>query len=260
MREMFIFQKVDSSVSWLSPPELPMLKSNEVHVWRISLEMTPHQVGVMEQLLSADELERAERFRFQKDRDHFIVARGMLKSVLGKYLNMQPDRLKFDYGLFGKPRLEEKTNQKKIQFNISHSRDLALCAVAQKREVGVDLEYSHADHSFESIAEQFFSKQEAAVLNSCPEHLRLRLFLKLWTRKEACLKAQGRGLVVDPNKIDVCSVREDACPLIQLNETALKTPVLSFRDLDIGADYAAAVAAEGNDWTLKYWQGDSRLP
>ena len=146
-----------------------------------------------------------------------------------------------------------------IQFNISHSHGLALCAVAHKREVGVDLEYIHADYSFGSIAGQFFSQREVSSLNSFPEHLRLNQFFKLWTRKEACLKAQGKGLTVDLNEIDVYSVAEDACPLIQLNENAQKTTVLSLRDLDIGADYAAAVAAEGNDWTLKCWRWDNRL-
>jgi 4'-phosphopantetheinyl transferase len=245
---------------WLAPPEFLLLKNDEVHVWRISLKVTPYHVRMLEQLLSADELEKAARFHFHKDRDHFIVARGTLRSIVGKYLKMPPDKLKFYYGSHGKPSLEEKTNPGMIQFNISHSKGLALCAVAHRREVGVDLEFIHADHSFGCVAEQFFSKREAAALNSCSEHLRLKLFFKLWTRKEACLKAQGKGLTVDLNKIDVCSVEEDACSLIQLNENALENTELSLTDLDIEGDYAAAVAAEGNDWALKCWQWDTRLP
>jgi len=254
-----VLTKMDAPCSWLYPPDVLTFIPDEIHVWGASLEVTPPQVRMLEQTLPADELARAGRFYFQKDRDHFIVARGMLRSVLGKYLKIKPYALKFCYGPYGKPGLEKKTNPEMIRFNISHSHGLALCAVAHKREVGVDLEYIHAQHSFGSIAEQFFSKQEAAALNSCPEHLRPKLFFKLWTRKEACLKAQGKGLTDDLNEVDVYSVAGDACPPVQLNKNAPETTVLSFTDLEIGADYAAAVAAEGNDWTLKCWHWDRRF-
>lgn len=169
MTRQEVFPKMVTQASWLPPPERVMLNNYEVHVWRTSLEITPSQVKTMEHILSADELSRAERYYFQKDRDYFIAARGLLRTILGKYLLMQPDELRFCYGPFGKPALEGKTHGKTLCFNASHSHGLALFSCALEREIGVDLEHIRSDISTGDIAAQFFSQREAAALNALPE-------------------------------------------------------------------------------------------
>jgi 4'-phosphopantetheinyl transferase len=259
MRELFTLPGLGNSVFWPAPPELLLLENEEVHVWLASLEMALHQVSMLEQLLSADELEKAERFHFQADRDHFIVARGMLRSTLGNYLKMDPDKLTFHYGPNGKPTLAKMTNPEMIQFNISHSQGLALCAVA-KREVGVDLEYIHADYSFESIAKQFFSQQEVAALNSCPRHLRVNLFFHLWTRKEAYLKAQGLGLSGDMKQYEGLAAAGYAGQISEVNDTSRAKSPWVLMDLAVPPGYAAALVAKGHDLRFKYWQWDNAKP
>jgi len=253
MREVFVLPKADDSVSWLAPPELPVLNNEEVHVWRVPLEMTPYHLKALERLLSADESDRAGRFHFQKDRDHFVAARGILRSILGRYLKTNPANLKFSYGPYGKPELEKNTNQEMIRFNISHSRGLALCAVTHKREIGVDLEYINSDSSFGSIAEQYFSERDAAALNAFPEHLRPQLFFQLWTRKEACLKAQGRGLSGDLKQVHVPGCTGE---FPEANGPSQEESLWLLLDLAVLPEYASALVVEGHDLQFKFWQWD----
>jgi 4'-phosphopantetheinyl transferase len=244
---------------WLTAPQLPTLKTGEVHVWLASLKMPPHQVGELAKLLSADELGRTERFYFQVDKDHFIAARGMLRSILGKYLKKEPDKLTFCYGPRGKPLLARRINPDMIHFNISHSHGLALCVVA-KREVGVDLEYIDAGYSFESVAKEFFSRQEVAALNSCSGHLRVNLFFHFWTRKEAYLKAQGLGLSADLKRHEVLTAA--GCPgdFFEINSSSPAESPWVVMDLAVPPGYAAALVAKGHDLRFRYWQWNDAKP
>ncbi len=237
---------------WLTPPGDLTLSSDEVHVWRASLEMVPPQVKALKQLLSADELIRADRFYFQKDRDHFIVARGLLRLILSRYLQIEANELYFCYGPFGKPALEDETFKKLLRFNISHSHGLALFAVTHKREIGVDLEYISSDISSKDIAEKFFSVREFDTLNALPEHKRMKAFFVSWARKEAYLKARGKGLSGDLNNFDVTPASGDPAELFEIHRFCTEGVSWSLRDLDVEPEYAAALAVEGHDWKLKY--------
>ncbi len=224
-------------ISWPVPTYTPKLKKNVAHVWRASLEIPAVETERLRQILAADELRKAERFRFPGDRSRFIVARGTLRTILGGYLNMKPDEVRFCYGPFGKPELAEEADGETLRFSVSHSGGLALYAVTLGREIGVDLEYIRPDLMVEEIACQFLSPMEINLLKSCPGHLRKQAFFALWTRKEAYLKALGTGLA---NAYALCETDVDA--------------LWSFTDLHIAQGYAAAVAVEGRDIGLQYWQ------
>jgi 4'-phosphopantetheinyl transferase len=239
---------------WLIPPDEMSLNCHEVHVWRAFLHITASHVKHLKEILSADELIRADRFHFQRDRDHFIAARGMLRSLLGKYLKITPAEVTFSYGLFGKPELENTGVDKQLRFNISHSQGIAIFAFVQRRDLGVDLEHIRYDISSEDIAEKYFSKGEFDTLNALPEHKRQRAFFILWTRKEAYLKARGKGLSGGLNNFDVTTPA--------LGEPAEPSEIQGFRkhgvswllrDLDVGPGYAAALAVEGQECDLKLW-------
>jgi 4'-phosphopantetheinyl transferase len=246
-----------TQASWIVPPECVTLNNYEVHVWRASLEMTPSQMKTMEDILSADELSRAGRYYFQKDRDYFIAARGLLRTILGKYLLIQPEELRFSYGPFGKPALEGKTHGKTLCFNASHSHGLALFSCALEREIGVDLEHIRSDISTGDITAQFFSKREAAALDALPENVRQKAFFTLWTRKEALMKADGRGLALDPHQYEVLTGQNELhIPRVQ-GEELQDGDIWSLRDLNAGPGYAAALAVKGQDWQLRCWQWEN---
>ncbi len=115
--------------------------------------------------LALDEQARAARFRFERDRHHFIVGRGTLRALLGRYLGAEPGRLEFRYEVYGRPALAVGTD---LRFNLAHSHGLALVAVARDREVGVDIEQVRPIESFERIIERFFSPRECATFRRCP--------------------------------------------------------------------------------------------
>src|SRR5919198_1549029 len=152
------------STVWDLPPATLTLGLDEVHVWRAALDQMASYVRSLWQTLAMDERARAEHFRFQRDREHFIVARGLLRAILSRYLAMEPRQLRFSYSLHGKPALAWDSGRDGLRFNVSHSHGQVLFAISYGRELGIDVERIRADVVNEPIAEQFFAPPEVAVL------------------------------------------------------------------------------------------------
>ena len=112
--------------SWDSPPKTLVLSNNAVHVWRASLHVSASALRTLEDTLAVDERARAERFYFQKHREHFIAGRGLLRNILSRYLDKEPAQLRFRYNSYGKPDLTEETGAEGFCFNLSHSHEIAL--------------------------------------------------------------------------------------------------------------------------------------
>jgi 4'-phosphopantetheinyl transferase len=221
-----------------------------VHVWCASLNLPAWQTERLRQTLSTDEQRRASRFAFKKDRDHFVAARGILRAILGQYLDEAPDRLRFRYNPFGRPALAGDADG--LRFNVSHSHGLALFAVTRGRSIGVDVECIRPDVTYEQLARQFFSRREVAALLALPENLRREAFFNCWTRKEAYIKARGEGLSIPLQQFDVSLVPGE--PAVLLSTEGDEADRWSLRELDTGQDYAAALAVEGHGWRLRCWQ------
>ncbi len=232
MIQKWFYPKGSPRAAWPVPPDVLRLKKNEAHLWLASLDMPSVHVEMLRQTLAADESGRAARFRFPGDRDHYIASRGLLRTILGGYLNMKPEKLRFRYGPYGKPELAENAHGETLRFSVSHSRGLALYAIALGHRIGVDIEYICPGPIAEDIiiAGQFFSPLENILLKACPEHARKRFFFTLWTRKEAYLKARGTGLAEDG------ALRK-----------ADRQALWSFTDLRIAPGYAASIAVDGRD-------------
>jgi len=239
--------------AWRTAPERPPLGSDEVHVWRASLDQPPSQVESLFQILSADERARAACFYFQRDREHFIVARAALRMILGRYLDAEPRLLRFRVSHYGKPSLADEYGDGAIRFNLSHSGRLALYAIARNRELGIDLELVREDLADEEVARRFFSTLEVAVLRSIPEPIWARAFFNCWTRKEAYIKALGEGLSHPLHEFDVSLVPGDPAALVSTRRDPREASCWSLRALDPGADYAAALAVRGHVLRLKCW-------
>ncbi|KAF0249532.1 MAG: phosphopantetheine-protein transferase, partial [bacterium] len=176
--------------SWPLPPQEISLSKNYVHVWSILLDQTSETTASLRQILSLEEQSRADKFYFEHDRNRFTVARAILRTILGNYLGHNPSDIKFSYAKNGKPFLENID----LQFNVSHSQDLALCAFTYQRELGVDVEYLRLMKDAEQIAKRFFSPRESSLFCSLPPQEQQLAFFRCWTRKEAYIKAIGDGL------------------------------------------------------------------
>lgn len=168
--------------------------NGEVHLWPIALGEPARQGPGEAALLSVDETARAARFRFDRDRRHFIAGRAALRRILARYLDMDPPTLRFAYGAAGKPALSGPPESEEIQFNLSHSAGQALLAVARGRPLGVDLEALRPSDDLPAVAKRFFARGELSALADIPQALYAQAFFACWTRKEALLKAYGGGL------------------------------------------------------------------
>ena len=229
---------------WLPPPERLTLDAGTVHVWRASLGMDASTLEALRTTLSPDEHQRADRFHFQRDRSEYIAARGALREIVGRYLEVRAERVRFAYSSYGKPTLSADMGAGWLHFNVSHARGIALFAVANERQVGVDIECIREDIETGEIAARFFSRDEQSALDRLPSHRRLEAFFDCWTRKEAYIKALGEGLSHPLESFTVSLAAGEAC---SLRGTGVQdAPALwSLEPLAPGPGYAGALAVEG---------------
>ena len=192
-------------------------------------------------LLSPDEHERAARFHFDRDRNHFIVARGLLRQILGRYADLPASAIRFLYGPFGKPYMADSAGQAKPEFSLAHSGDWALAGFTQGRMIGVDLEQVRALTDHHDLAQSNFAPAEAASLLELPEELQLDGFFACWTRKEAYVKALGLGLSLDLSSFLVSVNPREGAEMVPASETAKSHHLQSLNPL---GGYWAAAAVE----------------
>lgn len=212
------------------------------------------RVRDFERTLAADERDRANRFVRERDRVRFVISRGLLRAILGRYLARDPRCLRFDYNPFGKPMLSTGSGLPAIRFNVSHSDEMALYAVASGREIGVDIERIQSDFSTDDVALRFFSRQEIATFRALPASCRVEAFFACWTRKEAYLKARGNGLALPLDSFDVSLTPGRPAALLNVHDDAVEATRWSLRELFPGPDHVAALAVEGHGWCLHCWQ------
>ncbi len=230
-----------------------MLESDEVHVWRVSLHMDPAEIESLARVLSDDERARAARFCFQQDRESFTVARGILRMLLGRYLDQEAGRLEFSYGPHGRPMLRDQ-NLSEFCFNVSHSKGLALYAFTRKRQIGIDVEWIRSEMASEQIAERFFAPEEVATLRALPSDAQLEAFFNCWTRKEAFIKASGEGLSLPLDRFAVSLTPGEPAEILTIDGEAETAALWSLQEIRAGRGYVAALAVKGHNWRLKCWQ------
>lgn len=236
---------------WVQPPESLLLTEHVVDVWKASLERNPSELDGLRQTLAPDEQKRADRFRFEKHRDRFIVGRGVLRAILGRYLDRRPNQLRFQYTLHGKPMLPAESEI--LSFNLSHSHDLVLYAVTQGREIGIDLEFIRKNINLLGIAKRFFSPQEYSQLQAIPKSSQLQTFFECWTRKEAFIKAKGDGFSLPLHQFDVSIGPDKPAALLRTEWNPAEAANWSLRSLNPAPGYAGALAVEGRHWNLRNW-------
>ncbi len=186
------------------PATASPLADNEAHVWRAWLDQPASELALLWRTLSTEERARAERYRRDRDRARFVVARGLLRTIVARYLDQDPSALTFRYGSHGKPMLGGDAPST-LTFNVSHADGLALFALCQGHDIGVDIERARAipDEELGRLARLSFSRHELAHFTALPAHLRQDAFFACWTRKEAVVKALGYGLSAPLDRVDV---------------------------------------------------------
>ncbi len=211
-------------------------KASLVHLWLGTVGSTTPA----DDLLSTDERERAARFVYPRDRDRFVAARSLLRRVLGAWLDAAPADLTFAYTDFGKPFVPGAPDD--LAFNLSHSGDAVLVGVLSGEPIGVDIEALRPLADMPALARTVFTAAECAGLEPFDDDTRSQArFYRQWTRKEAVLKALGRGFSIDPKAVEIGAARSD--PVIVEGH-----PIegLALHDVDVGPGFAACVATFGD--------------
>lgn len=250
---------MNAAESWAAPRTELALGTQELDVWKVSLDDAEWPEPELTELLTEDERARAQAFHFEKHRRRFVVGRASLRRILARYLKADPTGLRFRYGERGKPELElgaAAVTTSPVRFNLSHSHGLAVFAVAREREVGVDVEWIRADVDVDGIAARFFSTAEHAALRQIAEPERRAAFFRVWTRKEAYLKAIGQGLFRCSRGFDVSVVGDEPPRLLHVASAPDEADRWSMEDFAPAPEFVGAVLAEGRGWSLRRWRLD----
>lgn len=235
---------------------VPVLPPGELHIWKICLQAPADAAWhALAHTLTPDEQQRAERFRFESDRSRFINARGWMRIILGGYLGVSAREIRFAYGHAGKPVLSNPLpDNSAMAFNLSHSQELALLAVADTTRLGIDIEKRRLDFPGFTIARQFFAEKEVAALHAMPDEQRQEAFWYGWTRKEAWIKALGDGLSFPLKQFEVSLDPEPEAALLEVLGHPLEASRWQLFSFVPEVDYLAAVAIEGREWRTRYFQ------
>jgi 4'-phosphopantetheinyl transferase len=193
--------------------------------------------------LSADERERADRYHRAVHRDRFIAARGCLRRILGSFLDVAPAEITFLQGPHGKPQLGDQFLSEDIRFNLAHSEEMVLLAVAFGRDVGVDVERVRPNVRYREIARRMFAAGEYAQLEAFSGDEAMRAFYRCWTLKEAYVKATGAGLTLALDSFEVPVISKTAPFPVTLHDVGLPSGTLT--DISPNEEFAAALAILG---------------
>ncbi|MDX1953725.1 MAG: 4'-phosphopantetheinyl transferase superfamily protein [Verrucomicrobiota bacterium] len=233
---------------WPVPQAMPVLQQGTIHVWAASLE--GGDIGLRSSILSSFELNRALRFHFQRDRTRYINGRYLLRQLLAGYLKLDPASISLACDSFGKPRLGGRHHQN-LQFNVTHSNEVALFAFSWGNELGIDIEHVRALPDLELIAANFFTSSERQAIFAMPRPLQPHGFFRCWTRKEAFLKAVGLGIANHLQDFEV-SIEEKECRL-KLHPALKSCGQWHLANLNPAPGFAAAISMKGNPYAIEQY-------
>ena len=230
---------------------IPSLSEHEVHLWRIHLDEIAPAEARWRSVLSSDELRRATRFHFARDRQNFTATRALLRIILARYVGCDPAKIIFLYTERGRPLISPQHGDTGLQFTVSHSGARALLGFAKSRQLGVDIEQIRSNLDCDAIAHKYFSAAEQKVLCAMSSAELFTAFFRCWTRKEAYIKARGLGLSFPLRDFDVSMLPGEKNALLGTRPNSAEAGLWSLCDLDVGEGYAAALSVEGHDWVLR---------
>lgn len=248
----------DLALDWCQPVEHVSLGTHKVDLWLTNISQPASVLSLLYKILSSEERAKANRQVTPELVNRFIVARGLLRVLVGRYLDEAPETIRFSKNRYGKPGLAEEFAGR-CMFNKSHSRDLLLFGFAESRDIGVDLECIRENINLERLARRQFTPDEYETFVQCPCSDRLRFFFQTWTRKEAVGKAVGKGLIFQMGSIDVSGIPDNPV-VFHRPELADSNPDNWYiRDIhDIPKDYCASVSTHGRIESLNQYLIDTK--
>jgi 4'-phosphopantetheinyl transferase len=235
--------------------EVPHLSEDTVHLWRVSLAISPQWLQYLNGILSIDERRRAGQFVFDRDRTQFVAARGLLHVILAGYLNCRPQNVGFRYNAHGRPVLEQIPGAEELSFNVSHTFEQAAFVVSRNHRIGVDIEYIRPMPEIDALVENAFSSRERKKWHTLPKKQQRKAFFRAWTRKEAYLKAIGIGLSYPLNHIEVTFTSSEPPRLLRINGNPELASEWSLVALFPAGNYVGSLAVEGSEWHLQRRSG-----
>ena len=228
---------------WIAAPlRPPSFDNQDIHVWRFRAELDPD----IELSSALDDAERERTLRMTSDtaRRHFAASQAALRRILGRYIAVAPNQIGFRRGQHGKPFLAD-IHRSELQFNLSHSHDWGVVAVAPRREVGIDLERVRERAAAPRLVNRFYAEQERSVFETAPKPEQMRIFFRLWTRKEGYIKATGSGLSVSLRAIDTLASQPDST---------------WYQEFAVEDDYVACLVSTGVAARISYFDLPASTP
>ena len=224
------------------------LTDDDIQVWQVALEQDATTLAHLHDLLNLEERQRASRFYFPADQRRYTVGRGVLRLLLGYYLQVAPTQVTFVYNAYGKPELAPIHGASPLHFNLSHSGEMALYAFAAHRPLGIDIERIKPDLAWRDLARHVFSPYEQQVLETLPAAEQLPAFYRGWTRKEAYIKARGMGLSLALDQFDVTMQADRPAQLLATRDDPQEAARWTLCDLPCPTGYTAALVGAGHGW------------
>lgn len=231
---------IDSN--WNNNFTKPYLNEDTIHLWLLDISSITLKEHEFNYILSSDELDKKERYYFEKDRLIYGTTRGILRKLLSHYTGFKEIEISFSFNKYGKPNIKNPTNSK-VEFNLSHSKNFAIIAFNLNNEIGIDIEYINHKLEIENIVENYFSRNEIDQLLKIKKENQIFSFFNIWTCKEAYIKSVGKGLSVDLKSFDV-NVDSENFEITRING---KNDLSYYQlyDIPISDEYKAALLLIG---------------
>jgi 4'-phosphopantetheinyl transferase len=241
-------------MEWSRPPAKLQLDKRYIDVWQSPVRLPAEQLEKYANSLSAEERQRAAKFAIPDKYEEYVVSHGLLRKSLAHVLGRAVSEFEFDYGASRKPFLKKTDASQNPVFNISHSHGQVLVAISMNRNIGVDIEKIRNNVEYEKLALRFFSAAEHAALMQLPETQRVAAFFATWTRKEAFVKAVGKGIAfgLSEFEVNIDPLESPKMLVTRWDPTDVEKWLLA--SIETENDYFATVASDGGQFQLRCWQ------
>ncbi len=239
---------------WAVPPNGLCLSDHDIHVWSALLDLPRPEIDKLSETLCSAEQERAARFRLERDRDRFVARRGILRRLIGGYLDIDPSDVAFSHHARGKLSLAGSEGRTPVHFNLSDSSGLALYSVGNSAPLGVDVERIRSVYDPDGISARFFSPRESRILAGLTAGDKLVAFFNCWTRKEAYLKATGEGITNSLPRIEVSFLPGEPPEIVSIAGDPHAAAEWTLHSLAPASGYAGAVAIKAKGLKLSCWR------
>lgn len=238
-------------LAWTSTPAKLNLSPQHIEVWLCRFLDWYKDIGVLHAFLSDDERQRAERFKVEQKRQQYIITRGCLRQCLSNLTGIAPKDCIFDYLKHGKPVWNKQQQYPDLSFNVSHTHSLALIAISRQHSLGIDIEKIQNLKDPQPLVTRYFSPSEQIAFNRLPVADKARAFCAIWTRKEAFIKATGKGILYGLDNFDV-SVDPDI-QVTQIKLQKSQSIIWSAYDLPVNEGYTACLVSNANNIAIRCW-------